>query len=273
MKRKLPVILLCLVFLGIAAFSGYKIITIMSEYKAGEESYEQLQQFVSLPDSTQPRETTPDETAGSNTGSDGETVPKVTFGETEKDTKPKVNFAALHAINEDVVGWIYQDGTAVNYPVVQGVDNQEYLYWLINGDYNSAGTPFMDYRNEPDFSDRNTVVYGHNMNNGTMFADFHKYIDQEYYDEHPTMLLLTPEGDYIVEFFAGYISTLDTNAWQMQFESDEEYSAWLETAISRSAFESDVVPTAEDRVLTLSTCSDSAAKTRFVLLGVLRPQE
>jgi len=270
MKRKLPLILLCLVFLGIAVFSGYKIITIMSEYEAGEASYEQLQQFVSFPEPTQTPAAKPDEPVRLQPDELEQTVPIVSLTPVEKDPRPKVNFDALHAINEDVVGWIYQEGTAVNYPVVQGVDNQEYLYWLINGDYNSAGTPFMDYRNEPDFSDKNTVVYGHNMNNGTMFADFHKYIDQEYYDAHPTMLLMTPEGDYTVEFFSGYISTLDTNAWQMQFSSDEEYSAWLQSAVSRSAFDSELVPTVQDRVITLSTCSDSAAKTRFVLLGVLR---
>lgn len=279
MKRRLPVMLLCLVFLGIAAFSGYKIITIMNEYKAGEEAYEQLQQFVNIPEPTQRQEEAPDETIRPESNQEPEnvesedpeqTVPEVSVVPVEKNTESAVDFDALHAINEDVVGWIYQEGTAVNYPVAQGEDNQEYLYWLINGDYNGAGTPFVDYRNKPDFSDRNTVIYGHNMNNGTMFADFHKYIDQEYYDTYPTMMLMTPKGDYTVEFFSGYISTLDTNAWQMHFNSDEEYSAWLETAMERSAFESEVVPTVEDRVITISTCSDSAAKTRFVLLGVLR---
>ena len=272
MKRKIPLILLCLVFLGIAVFSGYKIITILSEYKAGEESYEQLQQFISVPESTQTQTAELEQTVSPESEDPEQTVPVVSLTPAEKDPRPKVDFDALHEINEDVVGWIYQEGTAVNYPVVQGVDNQEYLYWLINGDYNSAGTPFMDYRNEPDFSDRNTVIYGHNMNNGTMFADFHKYIDQEYYDDYPTMMLLTPDGDYTVEFFSGYISTLDTNAWQREFLSEDEYSAWLETAMDRSAFKSEVVPTVEDRVITISTCSDSAAKTRFVLLGVLRKE-
>ena len=273
MKRKLPILLLCLVFLGIAVFSGYKIITIMSEYKAGEESYEQLQQFVVIPEDTQPQETEPDGTILQETGDPEQTVPEVTVEIEKKHPIPQVKFVALKAINEDVVGWIYQDGTAVNYPVAQGEDNQEYLYWLINGDYNGAGTPFMDYRNEPDFSDRHTIIYGHNMNNGTMFADFHKYTDQEYYDAHPTMMLLTPDGNYTVEFFSGYISTLDTDAWQLEFESEEAYKVWLEHAVSRSVFHSDVVPTVEDRVLTLSTCSDSAAKTRFVLLGVLRQED
>lgn len=272
MKRQLPVILLCLIFLGIAAFSGYKIVTILGEYKEGEDSYQQLQELVSVPQQTEDDEQQPDTTQapqpGQNEQPDADQT--VSVESPEKDTKPVVNFTALHAINEDVVGWIYQEGTAVNYPIAQGVDNQEYLYWLINGDYNSAGTPFMDYRNEPDFSDRNTVVYGHNMNNGTMFADFHKYTDQEYYDAHPTMLLLTPDGDYTVEFFAGYITDLDANAWQMTFSSDEEFDSWLNNAVSRSAFTSNVEPTVQDRVITLSTCSDSAAKTRFVLLGVLR---
>ena len=270
MKRKLPFILLSLVFASVAIFSGYKLRTGMMEYNAGKETYEQLQQFVSFHEDTKPDQEEPDVTAGQDPDHSEQTAPQESVGAGEKIVLPKVNFVALKAINEDVVGWIYQEGTTVNYPVVQGEDNHEYLYWLINGDYNGAGTPFMDFRNEPDFSDRNTVIYGHNMNNGTMFADFHKYVDQEYYDEHPTMLLMTPDEDYTVEFFAGYISTLDTDAWQMQFSSDKEYTDWLETAKEKSAFKSNVVPTVDERVITLSTCSNSYAKTRFVLLGVLR---
>ena len=128
----------------------------------------------------------------------------------------------------------------------------------------------MDFRNSPDFSARNTIIYGHNMNNGTMFADIHKYTDQAYYESHPVIQILTPNGDFELEIFSGYVTGLDANAWQLTFESDDEYEDWLETAMEKSAFESEVIPTVEDRVVTLSTCSNSAMETRFVLLGVIR---
>lgn len=272
MKRKVPIILLCLIFAGIAVFSGYKIIMILSEYKAGEETYADLQQYISMPEATEGKDNVnvnavPGQTADRQQAETEVSIP--TAGEGEKGF-PTVDFETLCAINSDVVGWLYLQGTQINFPVVQGEDNQEYLYWLINGDYNSAGTPFMDYRNTVDFSDRNTIIYGHNMNNGTMFADIHKYTEQQYYDEHPFLLLLTPEGNHKVEIFAGYITGLDANAWQMDFSSDEEFTAWIETAIGRSAFKSNVVPMAEDKILTLSTCSSSANQTRFVLLGIIR---
>ena len=266
--RKGILICLCLIFAGIAVFSGYKIITTMQEYKAGEDAYEDLQQYLYTPEDTEATDG-----AGEIDGADPtasapnpeEIIPVVT----EK-KGIKVNFDLLLDINSDVVGWIYLKNSKVSFPVVQGMDNAEYLYWLINGDYNSAGTPFMDFRNSPDFSDRNTIIYGHNMNNGTMFADIHKYTDQAYYESHPVIQILTPNGDFELEIFSGYVTGLDANAWQLTFESDDEYEDWLETAMEKSAFESDVIPTVEDRVVTLSTCSNSAMETRFVLLGVIR---
>lgn len=271
MKRKLPLILLCLVFGGIAVFSGYQIVSILTEYKAGETAYSDLQQYINLPESDpQVGITEPAADSEQATSDQQGTEVTVPLAEQENESWPQVNFDALKAINTDVVGWIYLEDTKVNFPVAQGDDNTEYLYWLINGDYNSAGTPFMDYRNASDFSDRNTIIYGHNMINGAMFADIHKFTDQAYYEAHPVLYLLTPEGNHRVELFAGYITGLDADAWQREFESDEAFEAWLDNAINRSAFISDVVPTAADKVLTLSTCSSSANKTRFVLLGVIR---
>lgn len=261
--------LLCLILAGIAIFSGYEIVTTLVEYKAGEDAYNNLQQYVSVANPTdaagdQSIDSEPDRTGEGR--EDEVTVPV----QTKEGPGIHVDFDALKEINSDVVGWIYLEDSKVNFPVVQGEDNQEYLYWLINGDYNSSGTPFVDYRNAWDFSDRNTVIYGHNMNNGAMFADIHKYEDQEYYDSHPVIWLLTPRQTYKLEIFAGYKTGLDADAWQMFFISDDEYMQWLDSAIEKSAFESDIIPTVEDRIVTLSTCSDSANQIRFVLLGVIR---
>ena len=261
---------LCLILAGIAIFSGYEIITTLAEYKAGEDAYNDLQQYVYAADPTAPVEGSDTDTGPNQTGDGREEKVTIPDNAEEKGPGIQVDFEALKKINPDVVGWIYLEDSKVNFPVVQGDDNQEYLYWLINGDYNSAGTPFVDYRNAWDFSDRNTVIYGHNMNNGAMFADIHKFEDQEYYDSHPVIWLLTPKRNYRLEVFAGYKTGLDANAWQMFFTSDDEFMEWMDNAINKSAFESPVVPTVSDRIVTLSTCSDSANQIRFVLLAVIR---
>ena len=270
MKRSFFTILLSLILAGTAIFSGYQIVKTLLEYKAGEDAYNDLQQYVYTEDPTKPSENVMVDEQTEPAGTDREdevTVPVTTEPEA---VGIQVDFEALQQINSDVVGWIYLEDSKVNFPVVQGEDNQEYLYWLINGDYNGAGTPFVDYRNAPDFSDRNTVIYGHNMNNGTMCADIHKYEDQEYYESHPVIWLLTPEKNYRLEIFAGYKTGLDADAWQMFFASDDEFMVWVDNAREKSAFESAVVPTVGDRIVTLSTCSDSANQIRFVLLGVIR---
>ncbi|MEE0776941.1 MAG: class B sortase, partial [Bacillota bacterium] len=114
---------------------------------------------------------------------------------------PTVDFQALQAINSDVTAWLYQAGTGINYPVVQGRDNDYYLNHLLNGDKNKYGTPFIDYRTIDVFHTSMTIIYGHNMKNGAIFASLTEYKSQSYYDAHPTMTLLTPNGNYTLEIF------------------------------------------------------------------------
>ena len=87
-----------------------------------------------------------------------------------------------------MIGWIYSSDTTINYPVVQGSDNAYYLKHLADGTENRNGCPFLDVQNRPDFTDDNSIIYGHHMQNGTMFADISWYEDQNYYNEHPVGL-------------------------------------------------------------------------------------
>lgn len=251
MKRKAPLILLCVVFLGIAGYFGFHFFSQLQHYQEGEESYDALTQHIHIEETT----ATAEETTAS------EEEPVVNW--------PTVDFESLKAINPDIVAWIYIEGTNINYPVVQGTDNSQYLNRLFDGTVNSAGSIFMDYRNENDFSDRNTVFYGHHMSNGTMFDQVAEYKDQAFYDSHPTCLILTPEKNYRVEFFAGYVTDMNSQAWKLKFGSDEEFSQWLEAALSQSTFSCNLTPTAQDRVVTLSTCTYEYNDARYVLLGIL----
>lgn len=180
-----------------------------------------------------------------------------------------VDFGVLTQTNPDVAGWLYGSDSVLSYPVVQGEDNSFYLSHLFDGTENSAGCLFIDSRWDAE-QDQNCVIYGHHMKNGTMFASLEKYQDQAYYDEHPTLLWITPEGTWTVELFSAYTTATDSNAWQMHFSSTDEYRAWLNLVQARSCFVSSFAPQEDDQILTLSTCSYAYEDARFVCHGVIR---
>lgn len=101
-----------------------------------------------------------------------------------------VDFAALEGVNSDIVAWLYGADTGLNYPIVQAEDNDYYLYRLLDGTWNKNGTIFMDYVNRSDFSDQNTLVYGHHMKSGAMFGALVQYKKQEFYDRPPLSVSL-----------------------------------------------------------------------------------
>lgn len=187
-----------------------------------------------------------------------------------QDNLPSVDFGILTETNPDAVAWLYcPDG--ISYPVVRGDDNSYYLDHLFDGSQGSAGCLFLDSRSSADFSDRNSVIYGHHMKDGSMFGTLEKYREQSYYDEHPVMYLITPETTYRVALFAAYTADTRDDAWKLEFSDDSRFSLWLESAVSRSAVESGITPGTDDRILTLSTCSYDFDDARFVVLGTLTP--
>ena len=115
---------------------------------------------------------------------------------------------------------------------------------------------------------RNNVKRWH-MKNGTMFTDLDKYKKQEFFDEHPVALLITPDKNYKVVFFAGYVAAPQDDAWEIGF-TEAEFEVWLQNAADRSCFTSEIAPNNSDHILTLSTCSYEFDDARFVLAGVLR---
>lgn len=262
------IIFICL---GIIAFGCWKIFSIQFGYHQGEQAYEELETFIAIPEpptATRPAGTKPTATnAAAATAPDG--VPEETLEYVPIDF-PEVDFNALRGVNPGVVGWIYCEGTSINYPIVQGPDNDYYLDHLFNGQPNGSGAIFLDRRNKADFSDVNSIVFGHNMKNGAMFAGLTGYKTQSFYEEHPRFLLMTPEKNYVAEIFAGVVMGEWDKVWQIDFADDSEIEGWLENLIAQSRITTDVTPTAEDRILTLSTCSYEYNGARFVVLCVLR---
>lgn len=180
----------------------------------------------------------------------------------------EVDFELLKKQSGDVVGWLYCEDTPINLPLAQAGDNERYLRRLLDGTENNSGTLFVDFRNYRDFSDWNTIIYGHNMRNGDMFGTLHKYGEQEYYDAHPILWLLTPEGDYKVELVAGFITSSTSEAYTIP-DTPEEAQTLIQAEVEKSTFKTGLTLNPDDRYLTLSTCSYEFEEARYVLVGRL----
>ena len=152
---------------------------------------------------------------------------------------------------------------------MQGDDNSYYLRHLFDGSYNTTDCLFLDSRNSGDLSDPHSIIYGHHLQSGKMFASLDGYKKQEYYDEHPLLLLMTPKANYVIEIFAGHVAKVSDRSWDLGFASEIELMDWAQAAIDESRFECDVTPTGADRITTLSTCSYEFNDARFVVLGIL----
>ena len=307
-KKRVPgwFVIVILVLIGAIGFSGYKVVSIWLEYKKADDEYANLQELVHIDrdramrtdGGTAPAEAAsaiasdapapgqsparPDEgTAGSATPSPGESPSGSETAQTASTDaaqptasatpRPQilVDFTPLLEINGDAIAWIYSEGTVIDYPIVQGGDNAFYLDHLFSGGWGSAGAIFMDVDNAADFTDANTVVYGHHMNNGSMFASLSNYRDQEYYEQHPTMHLYTPIGDYTIEIFSGYVR--DASAIPHDFDTPEDFVAYVDMVRGLSNFRSDVAVEEGDRIITLSTCSYVTDNARYVVHGKLVP--
>ena len=157
--------------------------------------------------------------------------------------------------------------------LVQGEDNDLYLHHSYDKAYSVSGSIFVDSGNRKGFVDSNTIIYGHHMKNGSMFASLSKWSDQQYYEEHPVMWLLTPERDYKVELFSGYTTSAYAETYTMFPEPGAEVDAYLERAAGQSDFQpaEGTGLDGEAHYVLLSTCAYVFDNARSVLHGKLVP--
>lgn len=263
MKRKIAVAVLACLLSGIFLYSAYQAWTQWREYSDGSAAYSHLSTYVSQSEV----ETTATETFAVPTEP---TQPPEKLYDYPDVEWPEVDFAQLREINPEIVGWLYLEGTEINYPVVQAKDNQWYLEHMFDGQANNTGCPFLDAGNAGDFSDRHSVIYAHHRKDGSMFGRLKLFKEQDYYEAHPRFLLITDHGRYVMEIFSGHVSRHDSDAWKIQFSDDEEFETWLNVVAERSGIVTGIVPETTDRILTLSTCSYEFSNARYVLHGILR---
>ncbi|MDO5400371.1 MAG: class B sortase [Eubacteriales bacterium] len=262
--RKFIRFLIGMMACAVLAYSSYQLYIFFTETSASSRlNTSMVEEYVTV----KPRPEAP--AVPDQTAEPGQTLPAETQAPLE--TPPiEVDFAQLRQQSGNVIGWLYCEDTPVNLPVAQSDDNAYYLRRLLDGTDNNAGTLFADYRNAPDFSDRNTVIYGHNMKNKTMFGSIGDYRDQEYYDTHPVWWLLTENGNYKLELVAGYVTASTSEAYDHP-DTDEEALDLARLAVESSTFQTALTLNPGDRYVTMSTCSYEFDNARYVLVARLVP--
>lgn len=192
-----------------------------------------------------------------------------------EETKPEIpiDFAGLQEKNGDIYAWIRIPNTVVDYPLVQHPeDDSYYLNRTVEGKSGLPGSIYTETLNSRDFSDRNTVIYGHNMKNGSMFGDLSKYMDATYMKEHGQILIYTPEHIYTYQVFGAITYDNRHIMYAFDFSTDEGLQTYLDSIKGVRNMSSYIDETVEvsssDKIITLSTCTGNKSR-RFLVEAVL----
>ena len=173
-----------------------------------------------------------------------------------------VNFSELKLINSDVKGWIQVNGTNINYPFVQTKDNKYYLTYSFDKSYNQAGWVFLDYRNNIQSLDKNTIIYAHGRLDTTMFGSLRNIVKSSWYNNSNNYVIkLSNEFENTLwQVFSVYHIKTTSDYLQIDFNNDNEYQKFLNKLINRSVFYFNTTINSTDNILTLSTCYNKTEK-------------
>lgn len=234
------------------AFSLYQLVRTMVPYYSGGKEYDKLKnKAITVQEQTDD----PGDVSGD------------TF---------KVDFDVLLQENPDTVAWIrFDEPSIISYPVVKSADNKEYLTKTFSANDNKLGAIFMDMRNQNDFSDRNTFIYGHNMKvGGEMFSQLNEYASEDFYKAHPYFYIYTPDGKTrTYEVFSARVVKDSAEVYNLNITTDEEFEAYLAECKSTSNYVTSPGVDRNSKIVSLSTCTNVNEDERFLLQGVLIKEE
>lgn len=238
------IVLLMVIAIGVLGYSGYRLLRIREGYQKAQNLYEDIQNSVAK-DEEYPVED-PKEVTG-------------TENPARRYTSLSWDYPALLALCDDAQGYIYQKDTPVSYPIVQAKDNQKYLRTMLNGEYNIAGTIFVDYRCQGGLNSPYAVIYGHNMDDKSMFGSITAYKDEAYYKAHPEFEIYAGEECYSYKVFSAFQPDIydETVFHYDPWEDDEAFLKDMQEIKSRCPYETDAPEITKDsQICVLSTCID-----------------
>ena len=254
-NKRMPIILKILLSMAIiaAGYFGFRLWKYYQEYQDDQKLYGDLREAVlqATDESEQPELSTEESVSESDT--------KRKQTKKKKEESPfEVDWAALKEINEDIIGWVYFTGLPqISYPILQAEDNAYYVNrtYDLSSDTSKAGSIFMDYRMADDFSSPYSIIYGHNVRDGSMLSDLAQLKDQTLYDEEPYFWILTPEGNYRYQIFSIFQCHRSADVFQRSFDGwGENFSKWQSELKLRNSMQGDVKLKEHGHVIVFSTC-------------------
>lgn len=194
---------------------------------------------------------------------------------TEEKTERMLQVEALKAENNEIIGWIEIEGTNINYPVLQGKDNEYYMTHTYQKEYSKNGSIFLDKNYDWNLPSSNLLIYGHNNRNGTMFEDLIKYKEEEFYKEHPIIRFTTTSEDCEYEIIAVFLSRVyykdEKNVFRYYYfinaENEQEYNEYVQNCKKASLYDTGKTAEYGEQLLTLSTCEYSQTDGRFAVVA------
>ena len=235
--------------MGFFIFAGWQLYSIYNGYSVAEEEYTELEEKYVSTDKTE----------------------KVTNTDSNSEKKIEVDFKSLIDINSDTVAWIELPACNISYPVLQTSDNEYYLSHTFEKKENHSGAVFLDMYNKSDMSDYNSLIYGHNMKNGSMFGRLKKlYQEKDLRDKEPYIYLVLKDNTVLqYEIFSYYIGEDGSKGYNIP-QKEADFQEYINYCMANSIEKTGIEVKTDDKILTLATCSGAAGGTkRFFVHGVL----
>lgn len=258
MKRVVPIVKGCLVLLLIVSLA--LAAQSKRERQTGIRSYEEAREVA---------RSVPDRGIRKPQGETSASAPEEETPPDPAERLAQINLAALQEINPDVVGWIEIPDTELSYPIVQGKDNQYYLNRTWDRKRSSAGSVFMDCNSSAALDRFHTIIYGHRMNDSSMFGTLRNYRDPDFWPEHPSVYVATAEGVFRYDIVSAQEADITGVVYRLDIEESGLEEEFLQYCTDNAVVNTALELTAEDRFLTLSTCTGYGHATRWVVHGVL----
>lgn len=242
---------LLLIAMTVAGYSGFKLWKYYHAYLEDRQLYKELRDTI--------LQTIEDDSESESKESEPvSTLKKQRRRNKEKEPPFEIDWEELKGINEDIIGWVYFTGLPqISYPILQAADNEYYVHrtYDLSSSDSKAGSIFMDYRMASDFSSPYSVIYGHNVRDGSMLSDLALLKDQKLYDEEPYFWILTPNGNYRYQIFSIFQCHRSADVFQRSFDFwGEDFSKWQDELKARNSMQGNVELSESTHIIVFSTC-------------------
>lgn len=246
--------LIIVVLIVVMAVSGFSAVRDYTDKKRSEEEYRRLAEIAKT---TTEAVVTSEETESLQEPEASTEAPYVS----------PIDFEALRKVNPDIIGWITVPGTKIDYPVVQGTDNDKYLHTSFEGEESVTGAIYLDFESDADMEGKNNIIYGHNMKNGSMFNEVNDYKDESFFKEHQEFFLYTPTRTIRLKAVSAYYGEAKPIVRKTKFKTQESFDAFVQEMVSPCTY-SDMPEGQITSFYTLVTCSYEINDARTFLFAV-----